>query len=163
MRGVHVVFDVNVFVDAVTTDHADFASFPSPPPLNDDELFAACVGIVNDAREVSLFLSEHVLDTLRHVLNTTYGWDEEHLDDYEDVLLEAAKASGGGLLEVETSVTECGDPEDDNILALALDADAEIIVSNDTDLTSMSPWRGRAIMTPREFVQRIHVVRTKRH
>ena len=70
MRGVHVVFDVNVFVDAVTTNHADFASFPSPPPLNDDELFAACVGIVNDAREVSLFLSEHVLDTLRYVLST---------------------------------------------------------------------------------------------
>ena len=79
------------------------------------------------------------------------------------MLLEAAKASGGGLLEVETSVAECGDPEDDNTLALALDADAEIIVSNDTDLTSMSPWRGRPIMTPREFVQRIHVVRTKRH
>ena len=162
MRGVHVVFDVNVFVDAVTTDRADFASFPSPPPLNDDELFAACVGVVNDAREVSLFLSEHVLDTLRYVLSTQYGWDEEHLDDDEDVLLEAAKASGGGLLEVETFIAECGDPEDDNILALALDADAEIIVSNDTDLTSMSPWRGRPIMTPREFVQRINVVRTKR-
>ena len=162
MRGVHVVFDVNVFVDAVMTDHADFTSFPSPPPLNDDELFAACVGIVNDAREITLFLSEHVLDTLRYVLSTQFGWDEEQLDDYEEVLLEAATASGGGLLEVETAVAECDDPEDDHILALALDARAEIIVSNDTDLTSMSPWRGIPIMTPREFVQRINVVRARR-
>lgn len=163
MRGVAVVFDVHVLVDAVTTDAGDFTAFPSPPPLTDDEVFAAGVGIVNDAREVSLFLSEHVLDTLRYVLATDYGWDEQHLDDYEDVLLSAAKASGGGLLEVESTVTGCDDPEDDNILALALDAGAEFIVSNDTDLTSMSPWRGKPVMTPREFVQRINVVRTSRH
>ena len=160
MKGVPVVFDVNVFVDAVTTDAGDFTAFPSPPPFNDDEVFAACVGIVNDAREVRLFVSEHVLDTLRYVLATEYGWDEQHLDDYEDVLLAAAKASGGGLLEVESVVTECDDPEDDNILALALDAHAELIVSNDTDLTSMSPWRGKPIMTPSQFARRVNAVRT---
>jgi predicted nucleic acid-binding protein len=160
VRGVHVVFDVTVFVDVVTTDGVEFTSFPSPPPLDSDAVFASCIGIANDGREVSLFLSEHVLDTLRYVLATEYGWDQDHLDDYEDGLLEVAIASGGGLFDVQTVITECADPEDDNILALALDADAELIVSNDTDLLEMSPWRGRPIITPRQFAERVNAVRT---
>ena len=70
------------------------------------------------------------------------------------------RAGRGGRWRVGPE-PECSDPEDDNILALAVDAHAEFIVSNDTDLTSMSPWRGRPIMTPCEFVQRINVVRNK--
>lgn len=41
-----------------------------------------------------------------------------------------------------------------NILALALAVDADIIVSDDAGLTVLSPWLGRPIVRPREFVRR---------
>ncbi len=40
------------------------------------------------------------------------------------------------------------------VLDLAVDVDALIVVSADTDLTSMSPWNGRLLLHPRLFVSR---------
>jgi len=51
-------------------------------------------------------------------------------------------------------VLDLGSPdfEDNHILALALAVDADIIISDDADLTQLSPWRGRPIIRPRDFV-----------
>jgi len=46
------------------------------------------------------------------------------------------------------------DFEGNHILALASAVDADIIVSDDTDLTQLSPWQGRPIIRPRDFVAR---------
>jgi putative PIN family toxin of toxin-antitoxin system len=46
----------------------------------------------------------------------------------------------------------CRDVSDNFILALALAAQADAIVSSDHDLLVLHPWRGISILTPSEFV-----------
>lgn len=46
----------------------------------------------------------------------------------------------------------CGDPRDNQFLALALVAEADVLVSSDDDLLVCHPWRGVRIITPAEFL-----------
>jgi uncharacterized protein len=52
-------------------------------------------------------------------------------------------------------VTECRDPKDDKFLELALDGKAEVLVTGDSDLLCMHPWRGIAILSPADYLARI--------
>ena len=53
---------------------------------------------------------------------------------------------------VDLDINDCPDPKDNIFLALALVADAELIVSSDPHLTQMHPWRGIPIMPPAAFL-----------
>lgn len=64
-----VTFDINVLVTAVGggSGPRTFSAWPSPPPLTGN-LAANCLGIVNDAREFSLWLSKHIAGNVLKVL-----------------------------------------------------------------------------------------------
>jgi len=47
----------------------------------------------------------------------------------------------------------CRDPKDNLFLALALVAEADLLVSSDEDLLVLHPWRGIPIVTPAEFLK----------
>lgn len=47
------------------------------------------------------------------------------------------------------------DPEDDKVLAAAVEGRAEVIVSGDRDLLALGEYEGIAIMTPRAFLERL--------
>lgn len=163
-----IVFDVNVYVDAVVTGRDTFESWPSPPPTSGHHA-ADCLGIANDAEEFGLWLSPHVLTNIERVLLAPlgqggFGWSPDRVEDYLAVLVEIAAASGGGVVEPTVLVTDCPDYEDNRILELALACDAVLIISNDTDLLSMSPWRGTPVVDPRTFTGRVDASRrTRRH
>lgn len=157
-RSVPVVFDINVLVDAVSSPGGAFSAWPSPPPIRGN-LAANAVGIINDAREFSLYLSEHILVNLRRVLVDAYEWEPAIADGYLDVILDIADASGGGIVAPQTPVSDCMDHEDNRILECALASGALMIVSNDSDLLSMSPWRGTSIVTAEEFATRTDAMR----
>jgi predicted nucleic acid-binding protein len=70
-----------------------------------------------------------------------------------------ADASGGGVLDPPRTVHDCRDHEDNLVLDLAAEVGALLIVSEDTDLTSMSPWRGVPILRPAQFVARVDAMR----
>jgi len=126
-----VTVDVNVFVAAVAGGNDAFRSWPSPPPVRGN-LAANVVGILNDAREFALYVSEHILTNTVQVLCGAppdgYGWEEKRAEQYVQVIVECAAASGSVL-----------------------------IVSDDTDLLSMSPWRGT--LTSGAFVKRTDIMR----
>lgn len=61
---------------------------------------------------------------------------------------------GCELQHVSQQVHDCRDPNDDKFLSLALATETALIVSSDPDLTSMNPYRGIEIITPRIFVER---------
>ncbi len=156
-----VVFDVNVLAGAVVAGRSDFESWPSPPPTSDNP-FADCLDIANDAREFSLWLSEHILHNVVDVLtdpNNGFGWEIEMAEEYVDILWDINEASGGGVAEPRERVNDCSDYEDNRILELALECDADLIVSDDEHLVVMSPWRGRPIVRPREFAARTDAMR----
>lgn len=56
------------------------------------------------------------------------------------------------VVPVALVVADCPDPADNKFLALAVAADAELIVASDPHLTRMHPWREIAIMPPAAFL-----------
>jgi putative PIN family toxin of toxin-antitoxin system len=155
-----VTFDVNVFVAAVAGGSHAFWAWPSPPPLVGN-LAANCLGIVNDRHEFSLWLSPHVMTNILRVL-ARLEWSRDMAAEYLQVLKEIADSSGGGMIEPEARVDDCSDYEDNRILELALASGSTLIVSEDGDLLTMSPWRGIPIIRPSEFAGRVDAMRRAR-
>jgi predicted nucleic acid-binding protein len=158
---VPVVFDINVLVGAAAGGNSPFRSWPSPPPTSGNP-FADCLGIMVDAVEFALWLSPHILDNTARVLVEALKWSGDQTEKYMTVLVEVAEHSGGGVVEPPLTAHECRDHEDNRILDLAADVGALLIVSDDADLTSMSPWRGTPILRPREFAAKVDGMRRHR-
>ena len=55
-------------------------------------------------------------------------------------------------VEIQESVIACRDPKDDKFLALAVNGQADFIVTGDRDLLVLNPFRGIAIVQPEEFL-----------
>jgi putative PIN family toxin of toxin-antitoxin system len=51
-------------------------------------------------------------------------------------------------------IRACRDPKDDKFLELAVHGQADAIVTGDRDLLVLHPFRGIAILTPREYLER---------
>lgn len=135
---------------AVADGESPFRSWPSPPPTSSNRS-ADCLGIINDAAEFALWLSPHILANTGRVLAEVISTPADEADEYISILAEMADASGGGLLDPPQTVGDCPDWEDNRILDLAETVGAFLIVSDNTDLISMSPWRGRPIISPDRF------------
>lgn len=160
-----VTVDVNVLVAAVAGGHDAFRSWPSPPPVRGNPA-ANVIGILNDAREFSLFISEHILASTVRVLCGSppdgYGWAAEQAEQYVQAIVEIAEAPGGGVIEPGVSVGDCADYEDNQILECAAASGSVLIISDDTGLLAMSPWRGTPVLTSAAFVNRTDVTRRGR-
>ena len=55
------------------------------------------------------------------------------------------------LIEVTESIRVCRDPKDNLILELAVDGNADFIVTGDADLLVLNPFRGIRILAPSEL------------
>lgn len=64
----------------------------------------------------------------------------------------AGYRSHATLMPVSLEVTDCPDPKDNIFLALAMTADAELIVASDPHLTNLNPWRDIPILPPAAFL-----------
>jgi putative PIN family toxin of toxin-antitoxin system len=122
---------------------------------------------VNDAVEFSLWLSPHVLTNIERVLESPeseggFEWEPQFIEEYLEVLVEISEGSSSDVVEPAEAVTDCSDYEDNRILELAAACKAAIIVSNDSDLLHMSPWRGIPVLSPHAFAARADAVRRAR-
>jgi predicted nucleic acid-binding protein len=156
-----VVYDVNVLVGAVAGGNSPFRSWPSPPPTSGNP-FADCLGIIVDAAEFGLWLSPHILTNTGRVLIEGLKWPEDRTGQYLTLLATLAKHSGGGIVDPKAKVGDCPDFEDNRILELVVEVGALLVVSDDVDLTSMSPRRGTPILRPREFAAKVDGMRRHR-
>ena len=95
-------------------------------------------------------VSRDTLDELETVLGRS------KFDRYAPATQRQAFVSGfrvrAVMIDVPGSVSDCPDPKDNKFLALAEAAEAELIVSSDTHLTDMHPWRGIPILPPAAFL-----------
>ena len=57
------------------------------------------------------------------------------------------------LIAITEAVRVCRDPKDDQILELAVNGNATCIVTGDTDLLVLNPFRGVEILTPADFLK----------
>jgi predicted nucleic acid-binding protein len=154
-----VVYDINVLVTAAASGNSPFRSWPSPPPVSGNPS-ADCLGIIVDAAQFALWLSPHITANVARILGDLFKWEQPQVNAYLQAVVGAAEHSGGGVLtDVPRTVHDCSDHEDNLILDLAAEVGALILISNDTDLISMSPWRGTPIIEPTAFAAKVDAMR----
>lgn len=69
------------------------------------------------------------------------------LEPFLDSVRMAAEA-----VEIKTRIRACRDPKDNKFLELAVDGRADAIVTGDSDLLDLHPFRGIAILTPADYL-----------
>lgn len=123
--------------------------------LDTNVLVAALVadGLCRDlvrrrVRDHELCTSEPLLKELAATLHRKFGVKAAEIPLLEEYRRRAA------LVEPVTLATPvCRDSDDDTVLATALAAKAEIIVSGDDDLLCLKRHRGIRILSPRQFLE----------
>ncbi len=75
-----------------------------------------------------------------------------YLHEEERLLFLAAFIRAAKVVDVTSKVTECIDPKDNKFLELAVSGKAACIVSGDSDLLVLNPFRGVEILTPQGFI-----------
>jgi predicted nucleic acid-binding protein len=111
------------------------------------------VSIAFDGVDVRLFLSPHIIENTIRIL-AHLGHTDAGIARYIEALLDIVEMSGGAVIDPPKRDHGVPDHEDNFILDLVLAADADVFVTDDTDLTALNPWNGRVILRPYEFVNR---------
>jgi putative PIN family toxin of toxin-antitoxin system len=108
-----------------------------------------------------LLVSEATIAELDEVLRrpkfNKYVLEEKRLE-FLAALIRSAEA-----VEVTEIIAECRDPKDNKFLELAVSGKASHIVSGDTDLLALHPFRGIAILTPQSFLATVSESEVKPH
>ena len=100
---------------------------------------------------VQIVASQMILNEVRKVLTDPrekFQLSEQEIDDIiQGILLYVT------VVEPKTFLSVVRDPKDDPIIACAIDARAEFIVTRDNDLLDLKEYCGIKIITPEEFLQ----------
>ena len=97
-----------------------------------------------------LFTSQSLLDELAQKMRDKFG-----LDPAELPLLKIYEDTATVVKTKPLSQPVCRDEDDDDVLATALAAKAEIILTGDKDLLTLKAFAGIKILSPRQFVERM--------
>lgn len=127
------VFDTNVLVSALlfeqsTPAQAFFAA------LNDGEIL------------LSAPLAEEINRILYHSKFDRFITFEQR-EDFIAALVESSM-----LIDITETVTVCRDQKDNLILELAVSGKADVIVTGDSDLLVLDPFRDIRLLNPKDFL-----------
>lgn len=123
--------------------------------LDANVLFAAftasgtCAQVFEDvvARHV-LLVTARILDDSTRAMVRKAGASRAEADRAAAAVAAVAEAHEPGPLPEPV----CRDPDDDHVLALAVEGRAAVIVAGDRDLLVLREFRGVPILTPRQFL-----------
>jgi putative PIN family toxin of toxin-antitoxin system len=131
----HIVLDSNVIVSAILKPNSIAAN-------------AFDIAIENFDVVASRESLDELLIVLKRPKFDKYISHDDRMGDLRDYINITKK------IHVTLEVLDCKDPKDNKFLALAVTANAKIIVSGDKrDLISMNPFRGIEIIGIREFIE----------
>ena len=127
------VFDTNVLVSALmfeqsTPARAFFAALQGGEVLLSTPL----------ANEIS---------TILHRRRFNRYFSEEQRETFLIVLVQSSK-----LVEVIETIQACRDPKDNMLLELAVSGKADALITGDTDLLVLNPFKKIAILQPEAFL-----------
>ena len=100
-----------------------------------------------------LAVSTESLTELTKVLSRDYLARYRTVDERETFLVLYSELAE--IIAITEHVTDCRDPKDNKFLDLALAANARILVSSDSDLLVLHPYRNIHIVTPSMFLQTV--------
>lgn len=127
--GTRYVFDANVVISALLFN----TSVPG-------QVFAR--SLAHGTILISSSLIEELNDVLGRAKFDRYVSREDRDRFLESLIREAE------LVQITETIQACRDPKDDQVLSLAVNGNASYIVSGDTDLLTLNPFRGVRIISP---------------
>lgn len=130
------VFDANVIISALLFENSKPAQVLRYALENGEVL-------------LSLDLLEELNEVLGRERFNQYVTSEER-EEFLEALVERAV-----LVEITENVQECRDPKDDKVLELALNGEAQYIISGDRDLLVLHPFRDVLVITADELLKTI--------
>lgn len=100
---------------------------------------------------IDLVLADPVVDELQRVLTVKLGFEPERIRTLIGFLVDLASVRVRTPTDLPAAIT--GDPDDDIVLACALAADAQILVSDDRrHLLPIGEYQGVRIITPQALL-----------
>jgi uncharacterized protein len=124
-----IVFDTNVLVSAFIARGASF------------EVFEHCLSIHD------LFYSQYIRDEVEAVLLHKFSFPAERVSD-------ALKFLDAQLTKIDVVALDapvCRDADDDPVLACAISAEADCLISGDEDLLVLGECKQTTIIKPSDF------------
>jgi uncharacterized protein len=135
---VKTVLDSSVLISAFLTPHGTVGRFLK---AGLDGGFKVC-----SSAEILRETRERLLTA--HRLRDRYTITDAAVERFCEGLLEGALV----IFDVSAIAPVCRDPNDDHVLAAALAADADYIVTGDADLLALRSYQGIQILTVRGFL-----------
>jgi putative PIN family toxin of toxin-antitoxin system len=126
------VVDSNVYVSALV--------FGGTPAL---ALQLAAAG------RFQLIVSETIQAEVEETLTRKFGWDAKHFSQAALELWETAQ-----IVSPAHMLSASRDPDDDRVLACAVEGRGQIIITGDRDLLSLNPFGKIEILSPADFLRR---------
>lgn len=126
-----VVFDTNILIAAFLTE-------------------GLCSGLLIRAHkhDFDLILSDDILREFKGILTKKFKISSSDISEITDIITETASEI---LHKVNSAPRICRDPDDDMIIAGAVDASADYIVTGDEDLLTLKKFKNIIILNPRNF------------
>ena len=100
-----------------------------------------------------VMVSEPLVEELADVLSRGKFDQYVSVQDREEFLRRMLQIAT--IAPVLSEVDDCRDPDDNCLLALALDSESGYILTGDRDLLLLNPWRGVRVVSPREFLDSV--------
>ncbi len=97
-------------------------------------------------------ISESVMEELTDVLSRRKFDRYISVSDRQGFLRRLARMAES--VHIVQRVQACRDPRDDKFLELAVNGQADLVISGDADLLALHPFRGIPILTPAAFLAR---------
>jgi len=156
-----VVFDINVYIDAITHSDSTFPFLSSVPPKTSNAA-ADCLSLALDDEDFHLYISPHILLNTTKVLRDEMNIEAKRVGEILTGFAEIVHGTGGSIVDPKRANHDQKDFEDNLILDLVRQTDSLILVTSDKELLEQNPWNGRLILKPRQFVEQIVRSRSKR-
>jgi putative PIN family toxin of toxin-antitoxin system len=102
--------------------------------------------------EGQLLVSDATLGELADVLSRAKFDPYVSLEDRQDFIRVLNRVAE--RIIVTAPIKACRDPKDDKFLEVALNGEANLILTGDRDLLALHPFRGVDILSPREYLER---------
>lgn len=151
---IRVVFDINVYVDAISHQNSTFPYLSSVPPTTSNAA-ADCLSLALDDEDFHLFVSPHILLNITKVLRDGMNIKAEWVGAILTAFTEIVHGTEGSIVEPPRANHDQKDFEDNLILDLVRHTESLVLVTSDKELLKQNPWNGRLILSPREFVEQI--------
>ena len=156
-----VVFDINVYVDAISHSNSTFPYLSSVPPKTSNAA-ADCLSLALDDEDFKLFVSPHILLNTARLLKDEMGIESKRVEAILTGFTEIVHCTQGSVVDPKRTNHDQKDFEDNLVLDLVRETESLILVTSDAELLKQNPWNGRLILSPWRFVEQIVRARSRR-